>query len=299
MAILDNIPGWKVFSTGIGVAGLGLVAFLAWSWFLKTPEDLKPLEREAFEDALDRLARKYEEEVRKRGQLRIVLMPVQDETSNGEKRIRAFSRLNAVAGLKAVKPPDPDLEQRAISIFKGVITGKDEPVDAARVFDRASEADEVLTIEAPVKAGADAGRCDLIAVRIVRDGEDRKKADVAPVWNIEGLSGSARLPAEAPSGTGPSFWSGLWEVFWRVLVVLAALLIVPFAGLPVARLIFKLDSNLANGLYLGLLTLADVAVMLALVNFQFAWWIVVLAVCVLCAGLYVNLRVLNALEENQ
>ncbi|MCC6572219.1 MAG: hypothetical protein IT462_00380 [Planctomycetes bacterium] len=295
--MLNSIPGWKVFSTGIGIAGLGIVAFFLWSWFLKAPDDLKPLEREAYEDALNRLAGRYEEEVRKRGQLRVVLMPVQDETSHGEKRERAFGRLNATPGLKVIKPPDPDLESRAITIFKGVIGNKEEPVEPAKVFDRAAEADEVLTLQAPVKAGADSGRCDLIAVRIVRDSEDRKKATVAEPWNIEGLSGAARV-ASTPAATGPGFWSNAWDVTWRVLVMLSALVVIAFAGLPVARLIFRLDSNLVNGVYLGVLTLGDIAVLLALCGFQFAWWIIALAVVVMLAGGFINLRVLNAMEEN-
>ena len=298
MGLMDKIPGWKVFSTGIGVAGLGLVGFLLWSWFLKLPEDLKPLERDAYEDAVNRLAKRYEEETRKRGQLRVVLMPVQDETSHGEKRERAFARLNATPGLKVIKPPDPDLEQRAVSIFKSVIGSKETPIEPAKVFERAAEADEVLTLQAPVKAGADSGRCDLIAVRIVRDAEDRKQATVAEPWIIEGVSGAAALPVDS-GPSGPGFWPGAWSVTWRVLVALLALVVVPFAGLPVARLIFKLDSNLANGVYFGLLTLADAVVVLALAGFQFAWWIALLSVIALLAGGFINLRVLNALEENQ
>ena len=49
MALMDNIPGWKVFSAGIGLAALALVGYFAYVWFVQGPDDLKELQDHAVE----------------------------------------------------------------------------------------------------------------------------------------------------------------------------------------------------------------------------------------------------------
>ena len=52
LALLDNIPGWKVFSAGVGIAALALVGYLAYVWFIAGPDDLKEKQQQAVDDAL-------------------------------------------------------------------------------------------------------------------------------------------------------------------------------------------------------------------------------------------------------
>jgi hypothetical protein len=297
MALLDNIPGFKVFSVGIGLAALALIGWLVWSHFFKAPNDLKTLQREALEDALDKLSEHYTDVIRTRGEQRLVVMPVLGDTTNGEIRTRTIARLNEVAGLKAIKPPDPDLEERATGIFKSVL-GKQTPDDPQKVFEKASEADEVIQITATPKSGADSGKCTLDVMRIVRAPDKDRKASVADPLVITGLSGSARITEEEKS-SGPGFWASTWGVIWRLLIVLAATAIVPFASWPASKFVFSRDSNWANGLLLLALTLLDVAVLFATVAFELSTAVVICALVLLPVAGFVNLRVLNAIEENK
>ena len=294
MALLDNIPGFKVFSVGIGLAALALVGWLVYSNFFRPPSDLKALQREALEDALEQMAEHYTQVVRERGEQRLVVMPVLGDTSNGEVRARMIERLNEVAGLKAIKPPDPDLEERATGIFKSVL-GKQTPDDPQAVFEKAAEADEVIQVRATTKSGADSGKCELDVMRIVRSPDKERKASVADPLVITGLSGSAKAKEEESSG--PGFWAATWGVIWRLLIVLAALAVVPFASWPLAKFVFSRDSNTANGLLLLGLTLLDVAVLFATVAFELSTAAVVCALILLPVAGFVNLRVLNAIEE--
>jgi hypothetical protein len=295
VALLDNIPGFKVFSVGVGLAALALIGWLVWSNFFKAPSDLKTLQREALEDALDQLSEHYTEIIRLRGEQRLVVMPVLGDTTNGEIRARTMTRLNEVSGLKAIKPPDPDLEERATGIFKSVL-GKQTPDDPQKVFEKASEADEVIQITATPKSGADSGKCTLDIMRIERD-KDRK-ASIAKPQVITGLSGSAKAIAEEAS-SGPGFWASTWGVIWRLLIVIAAVAVVPFASWPVSKFVFSRDSNWANGLLLLSLTLLDVAVLFATVAFELSTAVVICALVLLPIAAIVNLRVLNIIEENR
>lgn len=294
MALLDNIPGFKVFSVGIGLAALALVGWLVYSHFFRPPSDLKTLQRDALEHALEKMAEHYTGVVRERGEQRVVVMPVLGDTSNGEIRARLLERLNSVAGLKAVKPPDPDLEERATGIFKSVL-GKQTPDDPQKVFEKAAEADEVIQVRATVKSGADSGRCELDVMRIVRSPDKERKASIGDPLAITGLSGSARVIED--EGGGGGFWAATWGVIWRLLVVLAAVAVVPFASWPVSKWVFARDSNTANGLLLLALTLLDVAILFATVAFEFSTAVVVCALILLPVAGLVNLRVLNLIEE--
>ena len=294
MALLDNIPGFKVFSVGIGLAALALVGWLVYANFFKPPSDLKALQREALEDALEQMAEHYSQVVRENGEQRLVVMPVLGDTSNGEIRARMLDRLNEVAGLKAIKPPDPDLEERATGIFKSVL-GKQAPDDPQKVFEKAAEADEVVQARATTKSGADSGKCELDLMRIVRSPDKERKASIAPSLVITGLSGSAKIKEQESSG--PGFWSSTWGVLWRMLVVLAAVAVAPFAAWPAAKFVFSRDSNWANGVLLLALTLLDVAVLFATVGFELSTAVVICALVLLPVAGFVNLRVLNAIEE--
>lgn len=295
MALLDNIPGFRVFSIGVGLTALALVGWLVWSFYFKAPDDLKTLEREALEHALTRLGEHYQAQVRERGEQRVVVMPVLGDTTNSEVRHRVFESLNSIAGVKAIKPPDPDLEERATGIFKSILGKQTNDQDPAKVFERAGEADEVIQIRSKLAAAADSGRCDLDVMRIVRAPDKDRKASIGEPLAFTGLSGSARPEAEEESGSG--FWAGTWGVIWRLLVVLAAIAVLPLASWPVARFVFSRDSNAANGLLWLTLTLLDVVVLFATVGFALSTWVVVCALLLLPLGGFVNLRVLNAIEE--
>ncbi|GIK52398.1 MAG: hypothetical protein BroJett014_13710 [Planctomycetota bacterium] len=296
MALLDNIPGFKVFSVGVGLAALALVGWLVYANFFKPPDDLKELQREALSDALERLSEHYADQVRRLGEQRVVVMPVLGDTTNGEIRHRTFERLNAVAGVKAIKPPDPDLEERATGIFKSILGKQPNEADPAKVFERAGEADEVIQISAKVVSGADSGRCDFQVMRIVRAAGKDRAASIGETLTITGLSGSAKPQAAEDDGSG--FWASLWAVVWRALAVLAATAALPFMSWPLARFVFARDSNTLNGLlWLGL-TLLDVAVLFATVSFELSTPAVVCALLLLPLGGFINLRVLNAIEEH-
>ena len=112
---------------------------------------------------------------------------------------------------------------------------------------------------------------------------------------ITGLSGSATIKEQESSG--PGFWSSTWGVLWRMLVVLAAVAVAPFAAWPAAKFVFSRDSNWANGVLLLALTLLDVAVLFATVGFELSTAVVICALVLLPVAGFVNLRVLNAIEE--
>lgn len=296
MALLDNIPGFKVFSIGIGLAALALIGWLVWSNFFKAPSDLKTLQRAALEDALENLAEQYTKVVQQSGEQRLVVMPVVGDTTNGEIRARTIERLNAVTGIKAIKPPDPDLEERFNAYVKGVLGKDSAKPDPAKVLEQSGEVDEVMQIRSETKSGADAGKCTLDIIRVVRDA-NHKPVSADPLV-ITGLSGSAKA-SEEESHSGPGFWASTWGVIWRLLIVLAALAVVPFASWPLSKFVFSRDSNWANGLLLLGLTLLDVAVLFATVAFELSTAVVVCALVLLPVAALVNLRVLNIIEENR
>jgi hypothetical protein len=297
VALLDNIPGWKVFSAGIGLAALALVGYFAYVWFIKGPDDLKQLQNAAVEDALNKLGERYAQKVREEGEQRVVVMPVRNDTSNGQIRDMLISRLNDIEGIKADVPRDPTLEERATSVIKSLIKKEDQQPDPNKVFENSGEADEVVSVSVDkLWSGADSGICTLDVYRIVRADTPERKASVLPAERIKGLSGTAK-PDDEPTDTGPGFWSALGGFLWRLVVVLAATAIMPFLSWPAAKAAFKADSNGLNAALLFGLTILDLLVLFALVTFQFSTTAIVCAVILLPVALIWNLRMLNFIEE--
>lgn len=298
MALFENIPGWKVFSTGIGIAALALLGYFGWKWFVAGPDDLKRLQHEATVNALDQVAEVYAKKVRGEGEQRVIVMPVVDDTSNGQIRMMLMDRLNAVEGVKADVPRDPTLEERATAVLKSLLDkNATEKPDPTAVFEQSGEADEVISVDVvKLWSGADSGICTLDLTRIVRAEGGERIASVLPPQQIKGLSGTA-LPTDEATETGPSFWSQLGGFLWRALVVLAAAAIMPFLSWPLAKAAFARDSNALNGALLVVLTGADLLVLFALVSFEASTAAVVSAGLLLPAALIYNLRMLNFIEE--
>jgi hypothetical protein len=297
MALMDNIPGWKVFSAGIGLAALALVGYFAYVWFIQGPDDLKELQNQAVVDALDQISEKYRQKVQSDGPQQVVVMPVRKDTSNGQIREMLISRLNDIEGVKADVPRDPTLEERASSVVKSLVNKDEEQPDPAKVFENAGEADEVLSVSVDkLWSGADSGICTLEVVRIISANPEHKAATL-PMERFKGLSGTAK-PDDEPVDEGPGFWSAVGGFLWRLIVVLAATAVMPFLSWPAAKAVFKQDSNGLNATLLLVLTALDTLVLFALVAFQFS------TTAIVCAGLLVpvaliwNLRMLNFIEEH-
>ncbi|MCB9932598.1 MAG: hypothetical protein H6841_04160 [Planctomycetes bacterium] len=298
MALLDNIPGWKVFSAGIGLAALALVGYFAWVWFVKGPDDLKELQNQAAEHALDQVAEEYRKQVLDRGEIRLIVMPVRSDTSNGQIRDMLIKRLNAVEGVKADVPRNPTLEERASGVIRSLLDKDETPPDPAAVFEDAAEADEVLSVKVEkLWSGADSGICTLEVIRIVgKQKEEGREARIEAAVYYKGLSGSAR-PGDEPDDSGPGFGSALLGFLWRLVVVLAATAIMPFLSWPAAKAAFRQDSNAMNAGLLFVLTALDLLVLFALVAFEFSTTAIVCAVLLLPVALIWNLRMLNFIEE--
>lgn len=295
MAILDNIPGWKIFSTGIGIAALIVVGWLVYRWQFATPSDLKQLQEDATVHALDQFAQTYVEKVRMEGEQRIVVMPVLKDTSNGQIREMIIKRLNKVEGVKADVPRDPSLEERATEMIKSVIKKDESRPDPMAVFAKSAEADEVISVSVEkLWSGTDSGICELDVIRIVRD---KDKASVEPTLSIKGLSGTARTEPGTVDEDGPGFWSTLGGFLWRMLAVLAATAALPFLAWPGIKAALRADSNAVNGGLLFVMTVVDVVVLFALVSFQFSTTAVVSAGLLLPAALLYNFRMMNFIEE--
>jgi hypothetical protein len=297
VALMDNIPGWKVFSAGIGIAALAVGGYLVWHFFFKGPDDLKALQNQAVVHALDQIAAEYADKVRTRGEQRVIVMPVQKDTSNGQIREMLIGRLNAVEGVKADVPRTPSLEERASAIVRSLVAEEENQPDPAGVFADAAEADEVISVAvAKLWSGADSGVCDLDVYRIARDDSMERKAKILEPARIKGLSGSAIVDGE-PADTGPGFWAGAWAFLWRALVVLAAAAIMPLLSWPLAKSAFRQDSNAMNAALLLGLTALDLLVLFALASFQFTTTAVIAAGLLLPVALVYNLRMLNFMEE--
>jgi hypothetical protein len=301
VALLDNIPGWKVFSTGIGIAALAVVGYFVYVWFIASPSDLKPLQEQAAEHALEQVAEKYASKVREQGPQNVVVMPVAGDTTNAQIRAMLISRLNRIEGVTADVPRSPTLEQRAGALVRGLIDKDDEKQDPQAVFEDAGEADEVLTARVEQNwSGADSGIVTLDVFRIVRDDTPERKARVLEPERIKGLSGTAR-PGDEPEESGPGFWSGLGKFVVGLLIVLAVVAVLPFLSWPLARAAFRADSNAANGALLVGLTALDLTALFTvgwlLAGTVFSTTTVVSAGLLLPLALVWNLRLLNFIEE--
>jgi hypothetical protein len=298
VAILDNIPGWKVFSTGIGIAGLCVVGYFVWVWFFAEPDDLKPLQREAVVHALDQLAEEYAGKVRFEGPQNVVVMPVHGDTTNTQIRTMLLNRLNRLEGISADVPRSPILEQRAGALVRGLIRGggDDEP-DASTVFEDAGESDEVLTVSVHQNwSGADSGIFTIDVYRIARDDTPERTPLVLEPQRIKGLSGTARPGDEPGPDTGPGFWSGVGGWLWRALVVLAFTAALPFMAWPGLKAAFRRDSNALNAGMLVLLTALDLLLVFVLTGFSFTTAAVVSAGILLPVALLYNFAILNRIE---
>lgn len=295
---MDNIPGWKVFSAGIGIAGLAVVGYFAYQWFFATPQDLKPLQQQAVEHALGQLAERYQQKVQREGPQNVVVMAVQGDTTNAQIRAMTVSRLAGVEGVKPSDAPTPGLERRAGALVRSLIREEpEEDLDASEVFEDAGEADEVLTLKVEqIWSGADSGIFEVDVFRIARDDSEQRKPIMLKPERIKGLSGTG-LPAEVRPDEGPGFWYHAWQFIWKTLVVLAAAAIMPFLSWPLAKVAFRQDSNAMNaGLLFGL-TALDLLVLFALASFQFTTAAVIGAGLLLPVALIYNLRILNLIEE--
>jgi len=298
VALLDNIPGWKVFSAGIGLAALALVGYLAYVWFVAGPDDLKEKQQLAVNDALNQLAARYEEKVRLEGEQTIVVMPVGgQETSEGQIRHMIIERLNEIAGVKADVPKDPTLEERAIGVLKSVIDKETEGLDPTAVFEKSGEVNEVLSVTvAKLWSGPDNGVCVIDVSRIVRDeSKTDRPAKILADERFTGRSGAG--VAEDEGESGPGFWATLGGFLWRMIAVLAATAVLPLLSWPVAKAAFARDSNGLNAALLFVLTGLDVLVLFALVSFQFSTTAIVCAVLLAPVAIIWNLRMLNFIEE--
>ena len=301
MALLDNIPGWKVFSTGLGIAALCVVGYFVYAWFIAGPDDLKEKQQGAVEDALNQLAAKYEEKVRLEGDQNVVVMPVSgQETSEGQIRHMIINRLGQVAGIKAAVPKDPTLEERAIGVLKSALDKEVEGPDPTAVFEKSGEADEVLSVHVDkLWSGPDNGVCIIDVTRIVRDNTPERKARVLDAERITGRSGAGTVNEVTDSG--PGFWAGFGKFIFGLLVVLAVTAILPFMSWPLAKAAFNADSNAANGALLIGLTVLDMAavfVFSALATASaFSTTSIVSAGLLLPLALVWNLRLLNFIEE--
>ena len=305
MALLDNIPGWKVFSTGIGIAALVVVGYFVYAWFFATPDDLKELEEKAVHNAIEEVAKIYSDKVQKHGQQRVIVMPVSGDTTNEQIREMLIARLNGFEddAVQAKKPDSPSLEERAISIFNKVAKDEESERDPAKVFEDAGEVDEVLSIDVVKKwAGRDSGVCKLDVTRIVKeDDTEERKAAVLDTVRYTGLSGTALDTGEEDVEEGPGFLSGFGRYMLGLLIVLVATAVLPFLSWPLAKAAFKADSNAANGALLVGLTVVDIAAL-----FGVSWWLaestfntaaVISAGLLLPVALVWNLRLLNFIEE--
>lgn len=299
MAIFDNIPGWKVFSAGIGLAALALVGFFVWKFWFATPVDLKELQEKAVTHALDQLAERYKQKVLEQGEQRVIVMPVQKDTSNGQIREMLIRRLNKVDGVKATKPADPNMEERAGAIVRSLINKEEQKPDPAEVFAESAEADEVLTVAVfKLWSGADSGICQLDVYRIVRDDNQERTPRIVDPDRIKGLSGTAVIDTEPDTEGGAGFWSTLGGFMWRMLVVLAAAAAMPFLFWPAAKFAFSRDSNAMNAGLLVIMTVLDVLILFMLDGmFSFTITAVVCAGLLLPAALLYNFRMLNWIEE--
>ena len=305
MALLDNIPGWKVFSAGIGIAALVVVGYFAYVWFIKGPDDLKELQQQAVDDALNQLAAKYEEKVRLYGEQVVVVMPVRgQETSEGQIRHMIINRLDSVEGVRADVPRDPSLDERATKVIRGIIDkedGEDGP-DPTAVFAESGEADEVLAVTVDkLSSTADNGVCILDIVRIVRDeSTSKREGKIDGPERITGRSGAAAADGEE-ADTGPGFWSGFGKFVVGMLIVLLIVAVLPFFSWPLAKAAFRADSNAANGALLFGLTLLDLTalflVSMFLAESTFNTTAVISAGLLLPIALVWNLRLLNFIEE--
>lgn len=258
MSLMDNIPGWKVFSAGIGLAALAAVGYFVYIWFIATPQDLKPLQEEALAHALDQLSERYAEKVRTQGEQNVVVMPVEGDTTNKQVRARLITRLNRVEGIKADLPRDPTLEQRAGALVRGMISGdKENAPDPQAVFEDSGESDEVISVKVHQNwSGADSGIFSIDVYRIIRDETPERKARVLEPERIKGLSGTAR-PGDEPGEASGDFWSGFGRFMLGLIIVLAVAGALPLLAWPLAKAVFRLDSNLANIGLLSGLTLLD------------------------------------------
>lgn len=305
MALLDNIPGWKVFSTGIGIAALIVVGYFAYTWFIAGPDNLKELQEQAVNDALNQIASKYEEKVRLYGEQVVVVMPVRgQETSEGQIRHMIIDRLGAVEGVKADVPRDPSLDERATAVIKGIFEKEegDEGPDPTEVFKESGEADEVLAVTVDkLSSTADNGVCIIDIVRIVRDeSTPKREGKIDGPERITGRSGAAAVDGEEVEG-GSDFWSGFGKFIVGMLIVLLIVAVLPFMSWPLAKAAFRADSNAANGALLIGLTVLDLAGL-----FLISWWLaestfntaaVISAGLLLPVALVWNLRLLNFIEE--
>lgn len=299
---MDNIPGWKVFSAGIGIAALAVVGYFAYQWLFAGPDDLKKLQTQAVDNALDQLAERYEEKVRLYGEQVVVVMPVRgQETSGGQIRHMVIDRLSGVEGVKADVPRDPSLDERATQVLKGIFDGDgDDAPDPTKVFEDAGEADEVLAVTVDkISSTADNGVCIIDIVRIVRDETTPERAGkVLEAERITGRSGAAALDVETQTSSGPGFWRTLGAFLLGTLIVLASTAILPFLSWPLARVAFKQDSNLMNGVLLLGLTGLELGVLFSLSFFGYSTTsLVVCGALLLPVALVWNLKVLNFIEE--
>jgi hypothetical protein len=297
---MDNIPGWKVFSAGLGIAALAVAGYLVWHFGFRAPDDIKKeLQEKAVVDALNQLAAKYEEKVRLEGEQNVVVMPVRGDTSGGQIRHMIVSRMNSVDGVNASEPKSMDLDERATRVLKSVFEkdSEDEGRDPATVFEKSAEVDEVLAVNVfKLSSTADNGICVLHVVRIVQANTPQREAKVLDMEQITGRSGVG-VETTVEVDTGPGFWSVLGGFLWRMLVVLAVAAVLPFASWPLAKIAFRQDSNALNaGLLIGL-TALDVFVLFLLVSFQFTTTAVISAGLLLPAALIYNFRMLGFIEE--
>jgi hypothetical protein len=298
LALFDNIPGWKVFSTGIGIAGLVVVGYFIWVWFFAVPDDLKPLQRQAAEHALEQLAETYAAKVRFEGPQNVVVMAVHGDTTNNQIREMLMRRLNRIEGISADVPRSPTLEQRAGALVRGLIRDRDDSdPDPSTVFEDAGEADEVLTVSVTRNwSGADSGIFEIEVFRIARDDTPERTPVVLDIERLRGHSGTARTDDITVAPSGPGFWAHLWAWLWRAAIVLAVTVALPFLAWPALRVAFRQDSNALNASLLLLLTAVDLLLVFVLVGFTFSTAAVISAAILLPAALLYNFRILSVLE---
>lgn len=304
MALLDNIPGWKIFSTGIGIAALCVAGFFAYQWVWASPDDLRPLKKQAVDAAVAQVIEKYESKVKVEGEQTVVVMPVRGDTTNDQIRTAIIDGLNATGTIKADKPRKSKLEERATTVFKELWTGSDDAkdeVDASDVFDESPEVDEVLSISVEkLFAGAETSICKLNVYRIEKFTKKDTSVEIRvldPI-QIKGLGGTAATDNTVDAESeGSSVWESIGGFLWRTLVVVAFAIFLPLLLAPGLRAVFRQDNNLLNAGSWLFMTVADIVLVFALVSFAPGAFTVIAASILLPCVLVYNLKAMNAIEE--
>lgn len=299
--IFGFIPGWRVFSTLIGLTLFVLLAVIVYENVFAGPDELTPSETRVIDGLMEEISVEVQEFADEHQLRSIEVNRLRGDTPSGQVTLQVRNRLDRALSDAGVRVVGTGFTTRLRdSVFReiGEIDEEEEreeiEAQLAKARDEIREQVEKASLIDFVLYGS---------VSTEKLGDDAEVTlDLHLQGAEEGMHRNIRAQLstldELPASTGDGIQiGGFAEFLWRLIVFLIVGFFLPVVTGPLAMYAFRMESNAVNFLMLSLITVAAGLVAWTLTGFGTGGWAIVAVLLALAASGFWNYRVLDEWER--